>query len=107
MISFLDDNEFVEVEDGYIGKPMKTETPGFNLHTAEGRELCQHVRNRHESINSCLKEWKCLEEKCRHGLTKHSAMFYAVAVVLQIMLNSGEITLFDAHYDNDNFPNLM
>ena len=103
MISFLDDIEFVEADDGYIGEPIKTKTPGFNLHTAEGRELHQHVRNRHESINSHLKQWECLEEKCRHGLTKHSAMFHAVTVVFQIMLDSGKITLFDAHYDNDNF----
>ena len=63
MISFLDDNEFGEADDGYIGEPAKIKTPGFNLHTAEGRELHQHVRNRHESINACLKEWKWLEEK--------------------------------------------
>ena len=39
-----------------------------------------------ESINSHLKEWKSLKDKCRHGLTKHSAMFCAVVVVLQTLL---------------------
>ena len=98
MISFLDDNEFVEADDSYIAEPMKAKTPGFSSHTAEDRELHQHVRNRNESINSCLKEWKSLEGKCRHGLTKHSVMLHAAAVVLQIMLDSGEIIMFDAPY---------
>ena len=43
MIRFLDENEFVEAGDGFIGEPTKTKTPGFNLHTAEDRELHQCV----------------------------------------------------------------
>ena len=83
----------------------------------------QHVQNRHEPINSHLKEWKCLKEKCRHGLTKCSAMLHAVVVVSQILLASGDINIFDAHmmmtisqaflpnmqtwhYSNNNKPSL-
>ena len=103
MKSFLHDNEKAEADDGYVGEPTKILTPEVNSRTAADVELRQCVRNRHETINRRLKEWKCIKECLKHSLDKHSAMFRAVAVIVQLSVENGELTLFDVDYDDRHF----
>ena len=108
MISCLDDDEKAEADDGYMGEPTKTLIPKVNTYTPADAELRQHVRNRHETINRRLKEWKCLglSLKPSHSLEKHSMMFRAVAVICQLSIESGETTLFDVEYDDRQFSTI-
>ena len=108
MISCLDDDEKAEADDGYMGEPTKTLIPKDNTYTPADAELRQRVRNRHEIINRRLKEWKCLglSLKPSHSLEKNSMMFCAVAVICQIPIESGETTLFDVDYDDQQFSSI-
>lgn len=103
MKSFLDDDEKAEADDGYVGEPTKILTPSENTHTQEDKDIRQRVRNRHETINSRFKNWKCLDRPCRHDLLKHSSMFRSVAVICQLSIENGETKLFDVDYDDTNF----
>ncbi len=62
-----------------------------------------HMRTqlRHETINERFKNWRCLEERFRHGIEKHSSCFRAIAVLTQLAFESGE-SLFDAREYNDD-----
>ena len=102
LLSHLEAGEKVEADDGYVGEPLKTLTPALNSKTALDRQLRQQNRNRQESFNKRLKDWKCLEAVCKHNLAKHSSMFRAVAVICQLAIESGE-PLFHVDYNDEDF----
>ena len=95
-----------------------------SIRTLQRTESCTSMcETGNESSNSHLKEWKSLKDKCRHGLTKHSAMFCAVVVVLQTLLivvtsifwmHTTMMTISQTflsnlqprHYSNNNKPSL-
>jgi hypothetical protein len=94
--------ERAEADDGYIGVcPGHTKCPG-HISSEKRRERMQmRTRLRHETINERFKNWRCLEERFRHGIEKHSSCFRAIAVLTQLAIESGE-SLFDAReYDDD------
>mmetsp|Transcript_17197 Transcript_17197/g.47090 ORF Transcript_17197/g.47090 Transcript_17197/m.47090 type:complete len:115 (-) Transcript_17197:53-397(-) len=97
----LEDGERVEADDGYPGEIVILR-PKKDSKTPQDIEHRQRVRNRHETVNSRLKDWKCLAVRLKHDLQKHSAMFRAVAVICQVSLVNGE-PLFEVDYDQDNF----
>jgi hypothetical protein len=102
MLSHLDDGEKVEADDGYKAEFTKTLTPANNSRTASDATLRQRNRNRHETINKRLKDWKCLNSPCKHDLAKHSAMFRVVLVICQLAIESGE-SLFHLDYNDEEF----
>jgi hypothetical protein len=102
LMSHMEEDEKAEADDGYIGEPGKTLTPKLNTHNESDREYRQYTRARQETVNKRLKDWNCLALKQRHDLEKHSVMFRAVAVILQLSVTSGE-PLFQIDYDQDNF----
>jgi hypothetical protein len=55
---------------------------------------------RPETVNEQLKNHRCLEERFRHGIKKHSACFRAVAVLTQLAIENGD-ALFDVREYND------
>ena len=95
----LDADEKAEADDGYIGEPTKILAPKTNTRTIPDKNLRQRVRNRHETINKRLKDWKCLAVVCRHSLRQHATMFRAVATICQVSINSGE-KLFPVDYND-------
>ena len=85
LISFLEEYERVEADDGYIGEhPAKVKCPkGFaNL----------------ETINKRFKHFQCFNVPWRGGnLCLHGDAFRLIAVVLQLSINNGE-KLFECGY---------
>ena len=52
------------------------------------------ARARHETFNSRIKNFGCLEQRFRHGMEKHRICFEAVCVIVQYQMDNGA-PLFD------------
>jgi hypothetical protein len=48
----------------------------------------------HETFNSRLKNFHCLDDRFRHGIDKHKICFEAICVIVQYQLENGS-PLFD------------
>jgi len=60
----------------------------------EVKEFKRRVRARHENFNARMKSFAMLENRFRHGLTRHQAVFEAVCVLCQCDMENGH-PLFD------------
>jgi DDE superfamily endonuclease len=58
------------------------------------KDFKRRVRARHESVNARLKHFKILEDRFRHGVHRHKAVFEAVCVITQYDMENGH-PLFD------------
>jgi hypothetical protein len=75
-------------DSGYIGEPVVISTP--NVHDPVAlRKFKSRARARHESFNGRLKNFKCLDERFRHGVDQHKVVFEAICVICQYQLETG------------------
>ena len=90
--TFLDPNERVEADDGYLGEqPMTCKCPGgLASKCDEEASLRNRLRARHETINARLKNFGVLKQVFRNPTEQHGMFFRAVAVLTQLMLENGE-----------------
>jgi hypothetical protein len=98
LVSNLEPNERVEADDGYLGEhPQHVKCPAGigNLKITEYMQ--QRVRNRQETINERFKNFEILKQVFRHDIILHGDVFRAIAVILQLTINAGEI-LFECGY---------
>ena len=58
------------------------------------RKFKSRARMRHESFNSRLKRFRCLDVRFRHGVSRHKVVFEAICVICQYQLENGH-PLFD------------
>lgn len=73
---------------GYAGEPVVISTP--NAHDPVSlRKFKSRARARHESFNARLKNFKCLDERFRHGVEQHKIAFEAICVICQYQLETG------------------
>jgi hypothetical protein len=89
---FLDPNERVEADDGYVGEdPHAVKVPSSTVHQHDAQQLAmrQRVRSRHETVNNRIKQFKVVAETFRHDLRLHGDCFYACAVLTQLMIETG------------------
>jgi hypothetical protein len=101
LINELDEGEKVEADKGYRGEPESVSVPNHNVFLNRvGRRQKELVRARHETLNRRLKQWHCLHDTFRHDLVKHGPVFRAVAVIVQVTIETGE-PMFRVEY-NDN-----
>ena len=95
----LDEGEYVETDLGYQGRNVKSRCPKGPL--TAGRpvytEMKKRVASRHETVNQRLKIFSCLVKRFRHSCWHHAHCFRAVAILVQLMMESGE-KLFNADY---------
>lgn len=98
--------ERVEADKGYRGEPFYISTPMDHRNNDENRaKACTRARQEH--INRHLKYFGCLGQIFRHGLEKHSTIFFAISVVTQLAIKHGERMVYQVDYVgptyNDNF----
>jgi len=82
---------------GYRGEPNVISTSNGPFDTPEVRHFKGRVKARHETFNSRIKKFKCLDDRFIHSHQKHKTCFEAVCVIGQYQMedpSSG--TLFDA-----------
>ena len=97
---WLDRDERVEADDGYIGDaPYKVKCPASLTNPDETQAIQAIVRMRQETINMRLKQWEILKQVYRHDITKHGYVLRAVAVVVQVAIENGE-PLFQVDYND-------
>ena len=99
LIYQLGPGERVEADSGYHGEPTKIKTPD-DYDTLEEKRAKDLARARHETVNRRFKQFKCLKEVFRHGLTKHGDVFRAVAVITQLTIEAGS-RLFSVEYQDE------
>ena len=101
MMSMLDNRERVEADDGYIGEsPEFCKCPGSDTSYNCQKKMRAHVRMCHEHVNECFKNFQSMNVKFHHGITKHRLVFRAVAVVTQLLMESGESLMPLDDYDD-------
>ena len=97
---WLDRDERVEADDGYIGNaPYKVKCPASLTNPDETQAMQSIIRMRQETINKHLKQWEILKQVYRHDITKHGYMLRAVAVVVQVAIENVE-PLFQVDYND-------
>ena len=92
LLTFLDDFERVEADDGYIGEsPFRAKVPKAVLsRPSEGDAFQNRVQGRHETINLRLKAYTILHSVYWHDITQHGYVFRAVAVLVQLSIKNGD-----------------
>ena len=101
LMTYLEEFERVEADDGYIGEaPLKVRCPKCITTPLERKEMMAVVRMRHETVNRRIKQWRCMKDVFRHGIDFHSTCFSAVAVMTQIAISQGE-PLFQVKYTDN------
>ena len=58
------------------------------------------VRARHETVNSKLKQWKCLSNTFRHAAHKHGIVMGAIVNITQLVIEE-ESPLFPVNYKDN------
>ncbi len=97
---WLDEHEQVEADNGYIGEaPQKVKFPGCTSNPTENQEMQNRVQSRHKSLNRRLKNWEILKSMYRHDIMEHGNVFWAIAVITQISINTGK-QLFEVDYSD-------
>ncbi len=97
---FLDPIERVEANDGYIGEALyHVNCPKCAANPEENRQMQGLVRARHETLNGRCKAWEILKQLYRHDIALHSYVFRAIAIIIQLTINSGE-PLFAVEYND-------
>ena len=97
----LEHGERVEADKGYSGAaPQYVKCPGALVKTdPEMVAMQSRLRSRHETCNNRLKKWNILKVPYRHDLTKHQAVFGAIATIVQ--LSFGSNPLFQVEYSDE------
>ena len=92
LMTFLDDFERVEADNGYEGdSPFRCKIPKAVLsRPSEADAFQRRVQGRHETINARLKAYSILREMYRHDITQHGYVFRAVAVLVQLSIRNGD-----------------
>jgi hypothetical protein len=75
-------------DKGYIGESEKVSFA--NSHDSdEIRNFKGRARARHEGFNGRIKNFKCLDERFRHGIPKFKICFEAVCVICVYQMDNG------------------
>ena len=97
----LDENERVEVDDGYSGEdPESCKTRSGPVHPAAFRPIRNTVRARHETVNAHLKNFRILCVPFCSEVEKHWIVFHAVAVIVQLGLKENPLFNVADIYDD-------
>lgn len=78
----------VIADKGYRGYPDVLAIPNW-FDSKQLRKFKRRASARQETINSRLKNFRCMALSFRHGPKKHAACFDAVIVILQLQLENG------------------
>jgi DDE superfamily endonuclease len=85
----------VVTDRGYRGEDVGRTVSMRNPQDSQAlKDFKRRVRARHESFNARLKRFKILEDRFRHGVHRHKAVFEAVCVIAQYDMENGH-PLFD------------
>jgi hypothetical protein len=93
LMSQIPEGKKVIADEGYVGEDqiISTRNP---FDTPATKTLKKRAKARHETFNGRLKSFKILDERFRHGVPKHKAVFEACCVLVQYELQNGH-PLFD------------
>lgn len=81
----LQAKEKAQADKGYRGEPQTIILPN-EYDSPAIKRLKADVRLRHETINKLLKQFGALKRVFRHDLSKHKAIFDAVATLTQLSI---------------------
>ena len=96
----LENGEKVEADDGYKAEGGYCICPAGYDTREDQKKMRGRVRMRHEHVNKRMKHFNCLLNRFRHSITKHGACFRAVAVLVQLTMESGEPMIDMSEYDD-------
>ena len=96
----LDAGEKAEADQGYCGEPNTISLPD-EASTRERLSQKSIARARHETCNKRFKTFNVLAHQFRHDVDFHEKCFYAVVVLVQLMIREGIAPLFEITYTDE------
>ena len=100
-ISFLNDDEMANVDNGYCGAFKHLKTPClYHYLSWEEMGMAGIAHARHETVNGCLNFVAVLAKPFRNNLGKYSAYFRTVAVITQLILKN-DSPVFQVEYHDE------
>jgi hypothetical protein len=91
----------VEADNGYVGDcPAKCKVSDSVTTRRDQRKMRGRLQMRHETINERLKNFQCLKIKLCQRAIKHASRFRAVAMLMQLAIESGEEMFDMQEYDD-------
>ena len=103
LIHFLNKNKKYIADGAYRDGDQWSLTP-IGTHTYRDRQMTL-IWSRHKTINARLKEWYILLDRFWHPLSKHSLVFWLVANIVQLGLETDR-PAFQIHYDKIEFRSI-
>lgn len=88
----IPDGKKIIADNGYQGLEKVSAPNPYD--DAAVKRFKERARARHETVNSRIKNFRCVSETFRHGEEKHQIMFEAVCVIVQYDMENGK-PLFD------------
>ncbi len=83
-----------------MGRADKIKCPNNDCNPEENLEMQARVRSCHETFNARLKFWGILRQVYRHNILRHGSVFYASAVITQLIV-ANEEPLFKVEYGDN------
>ena len=92
LLTYLEDYERVEADDGYIGEaPMYVSCPSMISMEAERKKMANRCTSRQETINKRFKQWEILNVPFRQMMSRITGMSL---LLLLVQIQNGE-PMFD------------
>lgn len=89
LIYYLNPGEKCIADGGYNNARFFVTPDGLNNDRTYSQKL---VRSRHETVNTRIKYFNVLQKRFRHNIEKHAVCFYAVANIVQILIETKSLT---------------
>ena len=100
---WLEEGERVEADKGYRGEcPSKAKIPHeLYSRNKEVTKMKKKVAGRHETVNSRIKQYACMQGLFRHDVMMHSACLRCVLVLVlvQLSIENGDELFFPEYYN--------
>lgn len=88
--NMLEPEEMAECDAGYKGDAEYLRSRDIYTSKKEKKEKSE-LRARHETVNRRFKQWGILKQQFRNGKEKHQSVFYSIAVMTQMDIDSGNV----------------
>lgn len=101
----LNQNERVEADKGYRGEDLFVSVPE-DYRNEEHKKAKNHARARHEQVNQRFKQFQCLHQTFRNDISKHTNIFWAAAVVVQLSLQFEQKIIWQVDYTGETIAEM-
>ena len=101
LVNMFEGDERAVADSGYRGHAAYFDVPWKFLDNVEQKVRKAQARARHECVNRRFKQWYVLKAVFRHDVTKHGAVFMAIANIEKFKIQMSPMWQVQ-YYDREN-----